>query len=357
MATEYGTVYLRRWDRWWYFKVNGKPVKLVKLPADQTAAELARADKIKELRFAPQNTDTKLDALTCQELCDRYMVDGTTEDEPHTVTNKRRVLNAFCQEFGTLPYNRLDPETVKRWILSMKDWTAGGRRHAAQTIKRCFNYWVLSRKLTEHILAYLRLPEAKARGEEYAISLRNYRVMMEAAPRWLADIMFALMETGCRPSEVLELTADEYVAEFGIWRKARHKTSKKGCLREIKLSPKMVRITEERIAKYGTGRLYRGRDGGTVTASYLSERLKELAADRGIPDKECRKICGYSFRHRWAVDALEAGLSEVEVASFLGHTDTGMLRRHYGHTLERVKYKGDKLARLQAHREKEEAKL
>ena len=37
------------------------------------------------------------------------------------------------------------------------------------------------------------------------------------------------------------------------------------------------------------------------------------------------------YRHGFATDALAHGISDAQVAELLGHTDTSMIHRHYGH--------------------------
>jgi len=41
----------------------------------------------------------------------------------------------------------------------------------------------------------------------------------------------------------------------------------------------------------------------------------------------------YGMRHTFASNLLIAGVSDVKVARWLGHRDTRMLHKHYGHLL------------------------
>src|SRR5207244_588016 len=96
-------------------------------------------------------------------------------------------------------------------------------------------------------------------------------------------------------------------------------------------------LVEEQIAKHGQGRLFPGRDGGTVDTAYLSERLKGAAREAGVPEDRVKYIIPYSFRHRYAVDLLLAGVPERTVATLLGHADTKTLQKHYAHALAQVR--------------------
>jgi len=44
-------------------------------------------------------------------------------------------------------------------------------------------------------------------------------------------------------------------------------------------------------------------------------------------------ITMYGMRHSFASNLLIAGVSDVKVARWLGHRDTRMLHKHYGHLL------------------------
>lgn len=46
-----------------------------------------------------------------------------------------------------------------------------------------------------------------------------------------------------------------------------------------------------------------------------------------------KAITMYGMRHSFASNFLIAGVSDVKVARWLGHTDTRMVHRHYGHLL------------------------
>jgi len=45
------------------------------------------------------------------------------------------------------------------------------------------------------------------------------------------------------------------------------------------------------------------------------------------------RITPYAMRHTFASNLLIAGVSDTKVARWLGHSDTRMVHRHYGHLL------------------------
>ncbi len=46
-----------------------------------------------------------------------------------------------------------------------------------------------------------------------------------------------------------------------------------------------------------------------------------------------KRITMYGMRHTFTSNLLIAGVSDVKVSRWLGHSDTRMLHRHYGHLL------------------------
>lgn len=76
------------------------------------------------------------------------------------------------------------------------------------------------------------------------------------------------------------------------------------------------------LLRRGTGWVYR------YDPKALWKRLmKALTANGGSP------ITMYGMRHSFASNLLARGISNVKVARWMGHTDTRMVHRHYGHLL------------------------
>jgi len=73
------------------------------------------------------------------------------------------------------------------------------------------------------------------------------------------QFVFAMQETGARPSEVRRVTANNVNLELGIWVFFDHKTMKKtGKPRVIYLTPAMVDLSRQLMEKYPEGPLFRG---------------------------------------------------------------------------------------------------
>lgn len=350
MARRFGSVFPRRGTRSFYFWCDDKQVRLCRIEEGKDEAERQRARIIAEREFTTAGPGRYLDNRPCKELVELYLDAIKGDVAPHTLVNKRRTLGVFLEKFGDTQYDDVTRIGTRVPLSSVATWGPAGRYHAAADVRAWSAWLAANEKVSADRLKGLRFPEPPARGEEYAIAPKHYGAILNASPPWFADILSALHGTGCRPEEVLGLTADEYRPALQTWEKKKHKGTRKGLRRTVKLNADMVALTERLTAKNPSGLVFRGRKGGRVTVSYFGLRLKEIALAAGIPPAEVEKIIPYSFRHRYAIDLLEAGVSESDVAALLGHKGTRTLLKHYAHTLERVRHKGAALAKLEEYR-------
>ena len=169
----------------------------------------------------------------------------------------------------------------------------------------------------------------------------------QALDEQFREFFQALLDTGCRPSEVMKVTAAQVSADFTMWVFDEHKTDRTGLKRVVYLSPDMQTLTRKLVEAYPEGSLFRSfrRKSGvrrpwTVNGvrcrfKRLRERFKKLretatpAKRKDIPD--LLGVTSYVLRHTYTTQALSNGLSTSLVASLLGHKSTKMLDEHYNH--------------------------
>lgn len=134
-------------------------------------------------------------------------------------------------------------------------------------------------------------------------------------------IMKVLGYTGIRVSEL------EYFTVEAIKESNYLQIRNKGKMREIilrnDLRKELLKYAREKKIK--SGYIFLGKDNQScISASSIQKQLKKLAGRcRGIKKS---KIYPHSFRHMFAVQFLDAGGTESELADVLGHSSTETTR-------------------------------
>ena len=144
----------------------------------------------------------------------------------------------------------------------------------------------------------------------------------------------AMLETGCRPSEVARLSAAHVNLELGVWIFDDHKTFKKTHKpRIVYLTPTMVELSRKQIALYPDGPLFRSPRGKVAfTRQNIRCRFRRLRMK--LP--HLKHFVSYTIRHTYATQALLNGVGIVHVAELLGHSSTEMVSKTFGHLAEQV---------------------
>jgi integrase len=246
-------------------------------------------------------------------------------------------LQDFCDQYGTLLVPDLEPLHVNRWLDSHTGWK-GVRRCAVIAIKRAFNWAEASGLLASNPLRKVKKPPQTFRERVFSREERQ-EVMAAIRDRAFRDFVFAMQETGCRPSEVSRVTATHVNLELGVWVFADHKTVQKtGKPRVVYLTPAMIELTKQLMAEHPDGPLFRGPRGGKpFTRNAIRCRFKRLREK--LP--HLKGLIAYAYRHSFATDALVGGVGIAQVAELLGHTSTDMVMRHYSHIAGKIDHMRD----------------
>jgi integrase len=168
------------------------------------------------------------------------------------------------------------------------------------------------------------LKEADAARARYLATAECSRLINAADVDFRRLVQAALL-TGCRFSELAALTVPDFHLDSGT---LQIRTSKTGKARHVVL-------TEEGIAFFGgltAGRSPRDRllpkaDGGKWLKSHQTRPMKEACLRASIEPPANFHV----LRHTWASLAIMNAVPLMVVAKNLGHTDTRMVERHYGH--------------------------
>jgi integrase len=312
----------------WYVEFNGRQIRLAKGHDNEKAAREA----FYKLMANGSGRLPDADTLRVVTVCDLFLDHSQKHHIRDTYSWYRGYLQDFCDQHGTLILQDLKPLHVSRWLDSHPGWK-GARRCAVIAIKRAFNWAEGEGLLALNPLRRVKKPPQTFRERVFSREERN-EVMTAIRDQAFRDFVFAMQETGCRPSEVARVTAANVNLELGVWAFADHKTVKKtGKPRIVYLTQAMVELTKCLMIKYPSGALFRGPRGGKpFTRNGIRCRFKRLRLK--LP--HLKGLIAYAYRHSFATDALVNGVGIAQVAELLGHTSTDMVMRHYSHIAGKI---------------------
>jgi integrase len=167
------------------------------------------------------------------------------------------------------------------------------------------------------------------RGVERArlrwLTLEECRRLLNAADPDFRSLLRGALESGCRYSELARLTVHDFDADAGTLFIGK---SKSGKARHVILTDAGATFFKSHAAgRAGDDLMFRKADG---TAWKKSEQNRPMAA--AVENARITPAIGlHGMRHTWASHAVTNGMPLMVVAKNLGHTDTRMVEKHYGH--------------------------
>jgi integrase/recombinase XerD len=184
------------------------------------------------------------------------------------------------------------------------------------------SYFPIPEPLVKRILA---VPNQKT-----FLGMRNYLIMI------------MILDTGIRPSELLEGEARDWTDNYYT---VRAEVAKTGEARILPLSRETVRqlYQYERIRRgWGGERLFPNTEGQRFNTDGFRRALRKMNKQAGFTPLESERVHPYAFRHTFAYNYLENGGNIFKLQELLGHTDIAMTKRY-------AKLVGNEL--LEAHKQ------
>lgn len=258
-----------------------------------------------------------------------YLADLKTRGTPDTHRVAKSQLGIFAAVFKRKDVADITQADVRGAVEGHRAWNSTTRHNAYIRLTAVFN-WAIARKLcSTNPVHGIPKPPALPRGASVLPPPGAAEKLIEAARPHLRDVLIALYDTGCRPSEVIKVTAAMFDPAARIWTLPVHKTVRKtGEARRIHLIERLTARCRDLAQTYPTGPLFRNYIGSPYLTSFaIGRAVVKLRRKLGLPET----VIAYSFRHLLATDLLVGGISDATVAAVLGHTNTRMVNRNYGH--------------------------
>ncbi len=147
--------------------------------------------------------------------------------------------------------------------------------------------------------------------------------LLNASSAQLRPLLRAAIQTGCRQGELLRVQGRDYDARSRTLRVAE---SKGGKPRNVPLEAEAAAMFEVLAAGRERQPLFERADGIAWHRVEIGRELARAVAGAGISP-----VTFHELRHTYASHLIQKGVGLLYVAQALGHRDSRMVERHYGH--------------------------
>jgi len=319
--------------------------------ADILSFEQAKAKAHAMVASLNGNGNGKIERLTVRQAMNRYIDYKHQKGQPVGDLISRSGVH-ILPVLGDLVVSELTAEQLRRWLATMAhspaQRRAKGNKPQYRSEPTTDEEFRQRRASANRVLTMLKaaLNHAYDEGqvatrdawgrrlapfEKVEVARVRYLTVAEAErlinacdPEFRALVRGGL-ETGCRYGELIRLTVADYNPDAGTLAIQQSKSGK----------PRHVVLTEEGAAFFraqtagrnGHELMFRHDDGGAWQKSEQARPMAEACMNGKIKPA----ISFHILRHTWASLAVMAGVPLLVVAKNLGHSDTRMVEKHYGH--------------------------
>ncbi len=193
-------------------------------------------------------------------------------------------------------------------------------------LKGCLNRAHATRKVpSREAWAYLKKFGSADSARLRWLNVEEARRLQNAADPALRSLIAAALNTGCRAGELLAMRAGDFDPASKTVLIAQ---SKSGKSRRVPLTERGVELFDQLTAgKLESDAIFRRSDG----SAWYGMALVRLMAEASKNGKVVPPATFHTLRHSYASALVQEGVPLMFVASALGHRDTRMVEKHYGH--------------------------
>jgi integrase len=311
--------------------------------------EMAEA-KARAMVGAP-NGGGKIERMTVRQALARYIENKRERGQPVRDIESRGTVH-ILPSLGDLVVAELTAEPLRKWLATMAAAPAQSRPKAGKVRFRAApssDEGIRARRATANrVLTMLKAALNHAYDEGYVenrdawgrklkpfenvevarvryLSIAEAERLINASDPDFRSLVRAGLETGARYSELARLEAQDFNPDAGTVAIRRSKTGK---ARHIILTEEGTAFFRQHTAGRGGDELIFPRGSGVPWKHSDQKRPMAEAVARA---KITPAITFHGLRHTWASLTVMAGVPLMVVAKNLGHVDTRMVEKHYGH--------------------------
>lgn len=288
--------------RGWYLETNRKRTFLGKDKAEAYRAFYA----LMSTGEKPKNTIREIVVAFSE------WVDGNRSSK--TAKWYKDTLQSFLSFHPNLTVDLLKPFHVQRWMDTKV--SNGTKRNYCRVMQRCLKWAVEQGYIDRSPIAHMRKPPPGIR--DYVISDGEYARILAAAPPALKRVIEFANETGARAAEIIKLKREHVQGSRILLPRSEEKMQR---------VPRVIYLSEKALGLIGSshGFLFKNSDGESWKIAAINSAFFRMKKKLG------RQYCLTQLRHRWAHRMLTSGVDSVTVAALMGHSDTAMVAKVYGH--------------------------
>lgn len=260
-----------------------------------------------------------------QDALDAYLDHLGPRSEPSS-----RYRNHILSPLGDVLVDELTADRLRAWLKSM---VRGDSEEAIRKSQCSANrVWTVLRAALN-----LAFAEGKVRSDGEWRRVKPFKGVDKAKTRFLSlaecerllnacepdfrPLMRAALETGCRYGELARLVCGDYHPDSGTLHILKSKVGR----------GRLVILTEEGQS------FFAGLVAGQPTNAPMFGRVWDHDDQSHPMRRACKaarldeRISFHGLRHTWASHAVMAGMPLMVVSRNMGHVDTRMVEKHYGH--------------------------
>jgi integrase len=161
------------------------------------------------------------------------------------------------------------------------------------------------------------------------LTIAEAKRLINASDPEFRTLVHAALLTGGRYGQIAQLTVNDFNADAGTLRMRTRKGDGSEKTYHVHLTPEGVQFFERACAGRGGANdlIFRKGDGSAWGKSHQVRPIAEASVRAKISPPANFHVT----RHTWASLAVMAGVPLLVVAKSLGHSDTRMVEKHYGH--------------------------
>jgi integrase len=328
------------------------PYRIKRLPGVADDYETANGSSVlsfaqaQDLALAPPKVPGHAAGpLTVAGACAAYVRRLRHERRAGSAREAVQRLRKHLRGIRSTPVAELTPEKLRGWLADLAGRLARGADEEAVRRSRASANRVLTmlRAALNHAYAEgLTASDAGWRGRvrpfgevgrarQRYLTVEEAQRLINASEGALRALITAALQTGARYGELARLRVHDFNPDSGTVHVAK---SKSGRARDIVVTEEGEAFFRQIAAGRPGGALLLPHPGGGAWQRIDQQRPMRRAVERAKIDPV---ISFHGLRHTYASLSVMGGVPLQVVAQNLGHTDTRMVEKHYGHLAKSYK--------------------